>query len=117
MYRLVLSEIEITKKSINTDDAVALFREYGMTDKEKLFRYRRSSRVNIYEIDGYIDYFYGFMVPSTFFFLMIRRPPRSTLFPYTTLFRSKVFSIYSSLTKVMPTAKPNNGLSRPVVKP
>src|SRR3989449_11189064 len=27
-------------------------------------------------------------VPSLFFFLMIRRPPRSTLFPYTTLFRS-----------------------------
>src|SRR6185295_13583084 len=26
--------------------------------------------------------------PSIFFFLMIRRPPRSTLFPYTTLFRS-----------------------------
>src|SRR3712207_8792720 len=26
-----------------------------------------------------------------FFFLMIRRPPRSTLFPYTTLFRSGVF--------------------------
>src|SRR2546428_1538907 len=29
-----------------------------------------------------------FTPPSTFFFLMIRRPPRSTLFPYTTLFRS-----------------------------
>src|SRR3712207_8991031 len=28
------------------------------------------------------------MAESTFFFLMIRRPPRSTLFPYTTLFRS-----------------------------
>src|SRR6476620_11932354 len=27
-------------------------------------------------------------LPSCFFFLMIRRPPRSTLFPYTTLFRS-----------------------------
>src|SRR2546427_3465835 len=27
-----------------------------------------------------------------FFFLMIRRPPRSTLFPYTTLFRSRAFS-------------------------
>src|SRR2546427_4771429 len=27
---------------------------------------------------------------SFFFFLMIRRPPRSTLFPYTTLFRSAV---------------------------
>src|SRR3712207_6878037 len=28
------------------------------------------------------------MLCSFFFFLMIRRPPRSTLFPYTTLFRS-----------------------------
>src|SRR2546425_7578575 len=28
--------------------------------------------------------------PSFFFFLMIRRPPRSTLFPYTTLFRSRM---------------------------
>src|SRR2546422_7033644 len=28
---------------------------------------------------------------SSFFFLMIRRPPRSTLFPYTTLFRSLAF--------------------------
>src|ERR1039457_3000433 len=30
----------------------------------------------------------GRQVISAFFFLMIRRPPRSTLFPYTTLFRS-----------------------------
>src|SRR2546422_5844356 len=29
-----------------------------------------------------------FLLFSFFFFLMIRRPPRSTLFPYTTLFRS-----------------------------
>src|SRR5256885_13686861 len=28
------------------------------------------------------------LLPAPFFFLMIRRPPRSTLFPYTTLFRS-----------------------------
>src|SRR3712207_6993545 len=30
------------------------------------------------------------MSMSRFFFLMIRRPPRSTLFPYTTLFRSNI---------------------------
>src|SRR2546429_5248328 len=30
----------------------------------------------------------GDLIPLFFFFLMIRRPPRSTLFPYTTLFRS-----------------------------
>lgn len=65
MYQMVVSAIEIHKESINTDDAVALFHDLGMTDKEKLFRYRRSSRVNIYELDHYMDYFYGFMVPST----------------------------------------------------
>src|SRR2546430_11385283 len=33
------------------------------------------------------------MLFQCFFFLMIRRPPRSTLFPYTTLFRSKDSSL------------------------
>src|SRR5256885_11216638 len=32
-----------------------------------------------------------------FFFLMIRRPPRSTLFPYTTLFRSRGVNVWSRL--------------------
>src|SRR5690348_18025974 len=31
----------------------------------------------------------AYLRPSLFFFLMLRRPPRSTLFPYTTLFRSQ----------------------------
>lgn len=65
MDRLVAADLAIEKRSMNTDDAIALFGELGMTDKEKLFRYRRSSRVNIYVLDHYKDYFYGFMVPST----------------------------------------------------
>src|SRR5438132_7607893 len=32
---------------------------------------------------------YIYLLSRLFFFLMIRRPPRSTLFPYTTLFRSR----------------------------
>ena len=36
-----------------------------MYDKERLFRYRRVSRVNVYSIDGFEDYFYGYMVPNT----------------------------------------------------
>src|SRR2546430_16418069 len=37
----------------------------------------------------YYDYnLPAYQAPPFFFFLMIRRPPRSTLFPYTTLFRS-----------------------------
>src|SRR5690554_8178139 len=34
-----------------------------------------------------------FFVYNLFFFLMIRRPPRSTLFPYTTLFRSQQVTV------------------------
>src|SRR6266511_4920152 len=37
----------------------------------------------------YISHLYSYLLTCFFFFLMIRRPPRSTLFPYTTLFRSK----------------------------
>src|SRR5258708_9799649 len=37
--------------------------------------------------------------PTFFFFLMIRRPPRSTLFPYTTLFRSPTFSELAQCTR------------------
>ena len=65
MYRLVMADLEIEKQSITTDEAVQLFHDLKMRDKEKLFRYRRSSRVNIYELDHYKDYFYGFMLPST----------------------------------------------------
>src|SRR5690348_17916775 len=36
-----------------------------------------------------ISFFYHFRVFYCLFFLMLRRPPRSTLFPYTTLFRSQ----------------------------
>src|SRR5256885_8852244 len=39
---------------------------------------------------------------SFFFFLMIRRPPRSTLFPYTTLFRSALRNTYSLATPASP---------------
>src|SRR6266487_5758983 len=38
--------------------------------------------------DDFVRYRSVLLVISSFFFLMIRRPPRSTLFPYTTLFRS-----------------------------
>src|SRR3712207_9246603 len=41
-----------------------------------------------------------------FFFLMIRRPPRSTLFPYTTLFRSKEFG--TGAVKMTPAHDPND---------
>lgn len=58
-------EIPIMKRSINTDDAIELFHRHRMYDKERLFRYRRVSRVNIYSIGRFEDYYYGYMVQNT----------------------------------------------------
>ncbi len=55
----------IIKKSMPLDDANIIFERQKMTDKVKLFRYRGSSTVNVYNLDGYYDYYYGFMLPST----------------------------------------------------
>ena len=65
MLRLVHENLPIRKCSVKTGDAERIFREKGMKDKERLLHYRRSSRVNIYELDGLSDYYYGYMVPST----------------------------------------------------
>lgn len=65
MMELVEKKIPIMKKNVGTQEAREKFRSYGMLDKEKLFRYRRVSRVNLYELDGFEDYFYGFMTSDT----------------------------------------------------
>lgn len=65
MRQLVEEDLPITKKSYPINDAMEIFHEHKMYDKEKLFCYRRSSFVNIYSLDGYCDYYYGYMLPST----------------------------------------------------
>ena len=64
MWQLVEQKTPFYKRLYSLDDAMELFRTQGMRDKEKLFRYRRSSFVNIYEIEGYYDYYYGYMLPN-----------------------------------------------------
>ncbi len=65
MGELVDMDLLVTKKSYPADEAVALFAENGMKDKVSLFRYRRSSNINVYCMGDYYDYYYGYMMPST----------------------------------------------------
>ena len=65
MHQMVEESIPVKKRSVRVDDAIALFRKYGMYDKERLFKYRRVSTVNLYSINGFEDYYYGYMVPNT----------------------------------------------------
>ena len=64
MREMVEMDMPIYKRSVNTDEAIALFGRHGMHDKERLFRYRRVSKVNIYSMNEFEDYYYGYMVPS-----------------------------------------------------
>ncbi len=64
MRRLSEKRTAIGKRSVHTDDAVRLFHKHGMYDKERLFEYRRVSKVNIYSINEFEDYYYGYMVPN-----------------------------------------------------
>ncbi len=65
MQIYVEAQMPIQKRSVNTDEAIELFHRHKMHDKERLFKYRRVSRVNIYSIGGFEDYYYGYMVPNT----------------------------------------------------
>jgi len=64
MRELCEQAVPIEKHSYNTDDAIERFGKHGMEDKVKLFKYRRVSRVNMYNIEKLEDYYYGYMVPD-----------------------------------------------------
>lgn len=65
MDQLVAEDSPINKRTIGTNGAINLFKRHKMYDKEKLFRFRRASKVNIYSLKGFENYFYGYMVPRT----------------------------------------------------
>lgn len=65
MHEIIDQNLIIQKKSINVERANELFASQNMYDKIKLIKYRRNSTINVYNMDGYYDYYYGYMLPST----------------------------------------------------
>ena len=65
MRELSAQALPIEKRSISTDDAMELFQREGLYNKAKLLSFRVNSHVNVYSLDGFVDYFYGYMVPDT----------------------------------------------------
>ncbi len=64
MERYVRENEKFTKTRLPTEEVIALFRRYGMKDKEHLFHFRRASSTNVYKLGNYVDYYYGYMPPS-----------------------------------------------------
>lgn len=65
MTELVNKDVAFVKESIPLENALEIFARQGMNDKLSLFKYRRSSSINVYKLENYFDYYYGFMLPST----------------------------------------------------
>ncbi len=65
MRRMVEEDMAIAKIRYHIDEAFKIFEENHMPDKRQLFKYRRSSYINMYSIGDFKDYYYGYMVPST----------------------------------------------------
>ena len=65
MSELIALDLPFEKRSIPTDMAREVFKKQKMYDKANLFKYRRGSKTNVYSLDGFDDYFYGYMPPST----------------------------------------------------
>ncbi|WP_143316658.1 nucleoside kinase [Clostridium sp. HBUAS56017] len=65
MKRLIHRDIQIKRVKIDKKKAMDIFQKYGMQDKVMLLKQMDFNEVNLYELDGRYDYFYGQMAYST----------------------------------------------------
>src|SRR5260221_145555 len=80
----VMREQDRKSTRLNSSHTVISYAVFCLKKKKTIITHRRST-------DSVLLHSQSFICLFLFFFLMIRRPPRSTLFPYTTLFRSVPF--------------------------
>ena len=65
MHHMAESDYEINKELVLLKSAMKYFNENHMSEKEKLFNFRRTSSITLYDMDGVKNYFYGDLVYST----------------------------------------------------
>lgn len=65
MRMLVKKDLPFIKYIVPLADAIKEFQEQGYEDKALLMKFRKKDSLVMYELEGYRDYFHGYMVPST----------------------------------------------------
>lgn len=65
MIEMVEKDYPITCNYLTNDKAIEVFESINRYDKSELLKYRKDDLTRIYECNGYLDYFYGYMFPST----------------------------------------------------
>lgn len=65
VQRLIDLDLSIERRRISVGEATILYQKFNMQDKVDILKYREEEYVNLYECDGYMNYMFGYMLPST----------------------------------------------------
>ncbi|WP_252233705.1 nucleoside kinase [Clostridium sp. ZS1] len=65
MKEVISKDVPINSIRISKNEAINIFKKYGMEDKISLLQYSNLNQVKLYELEGRYDYFYGHMAYST----------------------------------------------------
>jgi len=65
MAEIIERDIPFEREEIRTEVALRIFKEFGLEDKCTLMRTRRQFYSSVYKLDDVVNYFYGYLVPST----------------------------------------------------
>ena len=64
---IIDADLPISRFSVTKEEAKKYYEEVGFNDKSKILAYRKEETVHMYECDGYKNYMFGYMLPSTGF--------------------------------------------------
>lgn len=67
MQRLIKADLPIERKLVTREEAAEIYKANHYDDKIDILKYRPDDKVHLYSCDGYVNYLYGYMVPSTGF--------------------------------------------------
>jgi uridine kinase len=62
---IIAADFPLVRKVVPNDDAKKIYKDRNQHDKIEILKYRPEKTVHLYDCDGYLDYMYGVMVPST----------------------------------------------------
>ncbi len=65
MHAIAAANEAIVRRDVSPKTAIELFEKQGDLDKINLLKYRRKDYLPVYELRGVVDYFFGYMAPST----------------------------------------------------
>jgi uridine kinase len=63
--KIIAADYPIVRKRISLGEAMKLYHDFDMHDKAEILKYRQEDYVNLYECDHYMNYMFGYMLPST----------------------------------------------------